>query len=541
MEAKMFVRIKRHPYSDKYTVLICHSQREHQSVKQIVIHKMGTSNAPEQIAMMKADAEKLVILMQRNADMIKEEIRQQRQEESIQLQLDEIREVNRLHGGVNDIIGTLYDELNFNKILNNPKANELLKAVVLARFTEPSSKLKASELLQRKFGLEYSVDSIYRMMDGLFKNIEKAQQIVFDSTVAAVGKQIDLMFFDVTTLHFETIEEDELRQFGFSKDFRFNTTQVVLALATTCEGLPIGYKLFPGSIAEVTTLINCVNAWKDRINIRDTVVVADRGMMSENNLNQLVTAGMNYVVACPLRKLSSDVKTAVLDKSRYDKIMIDNQAYLKQEINLDETRRLIVTYSQKRADKDRKDRERLIKRIEKRLGKSKQMKSLISNQGYIKYVTTNGTTTAGIDQEKVARDAQWDGLHGVVTNTDLSAETVVKRYRNLWVIEESFRINKHNLQMRPIYHFTPRRIHAHIAICFLTYALIRQVQYKLKQHNIPLSIEAIRDGLLEVQASIITNINTGELYRMPSHMTEEIKDVYRVFARDFDLTPRRYA
>ncbi len=91
----------------------------------------------------------------------------------------------------------------------------------------------------------------------LYAKIEAVKQTVFASTVATVGKQVDLMFFDVTTLYFETIEEDELRQFGFSKDFRFNTTQVVLALATTCTGLPIGYKLFPGNTAEVTILINC--------------------------------------------------------------------------------------------------------------------------------------------------------------------------------------------------------------------------------------------------------------------------------------------
>ena len=127
-----------------------------------------------------------------------------------------------------------------------------------------------------------------------------------------------------------------------------------------------------------------------------------------------------------------------------------------------------------------------------------------------------------------------------MTNTELSTEEVITRYKQLIVLEESFRINKHNLKMRPIYHFTPKRIYVHIAICFLTYTLIRQLQYILKQNNLDLSIEAIREKLLDIQVSIIVDTTTGETYKMPSYMSEEIKQVYRIFGLETKLKTRPY-
>lgn len=528
----MFVRVKRHPSNSKSTVLVCHNKRLGNKTIQKVLCKIGTSDVPCQIEQMTKAAKQII-------EQFTNQTTQPEQTTNIPA-LTDYQELNRLNTGIQDIVGTLYERLGFNKILGNSKMNEVLKAVILARFTEPSSKLKASTILQRKFSLEYSADRIYRMMDSLHKNIDKAKQAVFTSTITTVGQQIDLMFFDVTTLYFETIEEDELRNFGFSKDFRFNTTQVVLALATTKEGLPISYKLFPGNTAEVTTLINCVKEWKTQIDIGEAVVVADRGMMSDDNLTKLVEAGMNYVVAFPLRKLSREVKTQILARGDYKQTEINQQEYWKKELQIDNSRRLIVTFNQKRQDKDRKDRERLLKRIEKRLGIRKKAKDLVSNQGYIKYVTIEGTATAELNTKKIEEDAKWDGLHGVITNTNLSVEEVICRYKQLWVIEESFRINKHNLKMRPIYHFTPKKIHAHIAICFLTYTIIRQIQHIIKQNNLQFSIEDLREELLDVQASIIANTSTGELYKMPSRMSEEIKSVYQIFGLAAELKTRRY-
>ncbi len=138
---------------------------------------------------------------------------------------------------------------------------------MLSRFIEPASKNKSISIIESKFGDFYTADAIYRMMDILGENLTKNHQVVFNATQKATDGKIDLMLFDVTTLHFETLAEDGLRAFGFSKNFRFNTTQVVLALATTEQGLPIGYRLFPGNTAEVLTLIESIEYWRQTIPI----------------------------------------------------------------------------------------------------------------------------------------------------------------------------------------------------------------------------------------------------------------------------------
>lgn len=528
----MFVRTKKHPYSDKSTVLICHSHRYGSAVVQHVICKIGTSNKQYEIVEMeKIAGEELNKLKQANYKPPKDESR-------LMPNLSAIKEISRGNSGIKDILGTLYDSLGFNNILDS-KNKDILKAVVLARFLEPSSKAKASSILEKRFQVDVSVDRIYRMMDELQEHAESAKKAVFNST-ADVTKEIDLMFFDVTTLHFESIDEDTLRKFGFSKNFRFNTTQVVLALATTCEGLPIGFKLFPGNTAEVSTLIACINEWRKFIPIKDTMIVGDRAMMSKDNLQQLDTNNIKYIVAYPMKKASLPLQEEILSDVGYGFRIIENEFAWKKELEIGANRRLIVTYNKKRHKHDQKERDKLIKRIKAKLGKKKSAKKLISNQGYIKYTTINGEAIAELDEEKIAKESRWDGLHGVLTNSNLSVEEIVFRYRNLWVIEESFRINKHSLKMRPIYHFNPRRVLAHILICFLTFALARQAQYKLKKNDCDVSIDEIRDELMEVQHSILKDRVTGELYKMPSHMTYNVQKLYKIFGKEKNLDIQRY-
>lgn len=528
----MFVRTKKHPYSDKSTVLICHSHRYGSAVVQHVICKIGTSNKQHEIVEMeKIASEELNKLKKSNYIPPKDR-------SILMSNLSAIQEISRGNSGIKDILGTLYDSLGFNNILDG-KHKDVLKAVVLARFLEPSSKNKASSILEKRFQVDVSVDRIYRMMDELEKHAESAKKAVFNST-AAITKEIDLMFFDVTTLHFESIDEDILRKFGFSKNFRFNTTQVVLALATTCEGLPIGFKLFPGNTAEVSTLIACINEWRKFIPIKNTVIVGDRAMMSKDNLQQLDAGKIKYIVAYPMKKASLPLQEEILSDVGYGFGIIENEFAWKKEIKIGVNQRLIVTYNKKRHKHDQKERDKLIKRIKSKLGKKKSAKKLISNQGYLKYTSINGEAIAELDEEKISKESRWDGLHGVLTNSDLSIEEIVFRYRNLWVIEESFRINKHNLKMRPIYHFSPRRVLSHILICFLTFALARQAQYKLKKDDCDVSIEEIRDELMEVQHSILKDRITGELYKMPSYMTYNIQKVYKAFGKETDLEIQRY-
>jgi len=527
--SNMFVRLKKHPGSKNHSVLICENYREGKKIHQKIISFLGSSSEPEKLLKLQAEGKAFI-----------EQVKAARAnpivstEQNCTISLNTY-EVTRKNVGIRDTLGRLYDKLGFKRILRGKKVSKILKSVVLTRFSEPSSKRKTCSILERRFNEEISSDAVYYMMDQLTKNLTVSQQMVFKATREATGAAIDLALFDVTTLHLETTIQDELRDFGYSKNHKTDATQVTLALATTKTGLPIGYRLFPGNTAEVSTLMECINYWKKTIAIRDIIIIGDRAMMSQDNLLQLQAAGLKYIIAYPMKKTTKVLKETILSRMNYSKATIKGEAYLKQEINLNADEKLVVTFSEKRRVKDAKTREKLISKLKKKLGTSKAAKRLISNRGYLKYTEIDNKILAQINEEKVIEDAQWDGLHGILSNTDLSGEEIVERYKNLWVIEEAFRINKHNLKMRPIYHYTPDRIKAHIEICFLTFALIRHAQYRLKHAGLNISVDELREELNPIEASILCDRQTGKFYRMPAQMNFQAREIYKVLGEQKDL------
>jgi len=347
-------------------------------------------------------------------------------------------------------------------------------------------------------------------MDKLYPKISDIKKKTFARTQTIIPETIDIIFFDCTTLYFESIETDELRQFGYSKDHRFNTTQVVLALATNSDGLPIGYELFEGNKAEVKTLLECLNSWKESFNIQSVCFVADRAMMSDDNLKMLEQENHHYVVAAKLRSMPANLISEILSEKNYQAQMVNDDFGWIGEFEY-KKRRLIVSYKTKRASRDAYQREQILQKINKRIGADNDTKKLI------------------IDQDKIDKDAAWDGLHGVITNlSEEKASGVLARYARLWKIEESFRINKHTLSMRPIYHFKPERIKTHIAICFMAFSVLRNMEYKIKLTQ-KISLETMIDELTHVQASYYRHIPTGKVYRMPGKFSNNAAKIYKAF------------
>ena len=157
--------------------------------------------------------------------------------------------------------------------------------------------------------------------------------------------------------------------------------------------------------------------------------------------------------------------------------------------------------------------EKLIKKI----GKSQNPKSLLNNYGYKKYLHIEGDSRLQVDQVKVEEEQRWDGLHGVVTNlTQMEAEEVLGHYRGLWQVEEAFRVSKHDLRVRPIFHWTPARIRAHLAITFMALLCVRHLAYRVELQSRRLSPEAIRTALLHVQSSVLEHLGTRRRYVIPS-------------------------
>ncbi|MEK6705960.1 MAG: IS1634 family transposase, partial [Bdellovibrionota bacterium] len=418
------------------------------------------------------------------------------------------------------------------------KTYSRLRDVVLGRLADPCSKHKTHQQLMEHFDKAHDLDAIYRMMDSVDGKIEFIKDLTFEKTKSLFPRGVSILLFDVTTLYFESVEEDELRAFGYSKDHRFNTTQVVLALATNTEGLPIGYELFEGNCAEVKTLMASINRWKERFSIGSVCFVADRAMMSYENVALLEANHCQYIIAAKLKGLPEELKEEILAEKNYKPAMIEDQLNWMGEFEYTpktrrneespKSQRLIVTYKSDRALRDQHQRAQVLKKANKVLGENKSTKNLISNAGLKQYLQI-GTATAEIDPEKVRKSEAWDGMHGILTNMkDTDARELRARYSRLWKIEESFRINKHTLKMRPIFHWKPERIRAHVAICYMAFSVLRHLEYQVNLSQ-KISVQKILEALINVQASIHIHKITKDRYRLPSAFPLTASKIYKAF------------
>jgi len=539
----MFVVRRKLPGAQRWCVILCRSVRNGAKVSQETIKYFGVAHGEEQCKALVAQAnQEIEALKKKNAEQTTAPTILPATEvvtRSPGALLDNMVERYRATEGFHVILGPVFDSLALSPLLSKIRYNQL-RDVVIARVAQPASKARTAKLLQNTFLRPLSEDQIYRLMDEL-EDLEAAVQAkVFAETQRLLGERpVDLLLFDVTTLYFESQSSDELREFGYSKDHKIGETQVVLALATTHTGSPIGYHLFQGNTAEVSTLLECLTKWKEIFDIKNVVVVADRAMMSEDNLVEMEKQNLTYVVAAKLRAMPKALKTKIVD--RKDEVI---QEFDGERINIQEHeyngRRLIVQHSESRAKKDATDRDRLLIKVRKKLDASNKIdvQKLVTNRGYLKFVDKEKQGEVVLNEEKITEDKRWDGLHGVITNDKTSAALdLLKRYRNLWVIEESFRINKHTLSMRPIYHFTPRRIRAHILICYLAFAVTRYAQQRINIFDQGLSIENIRDALATIEVSILEDQTTGKHYKLPSQLGKEAKMICRAMGITRESSP----
>ena len=188
----------------------------------------------------------------------------------------------------------------------------------------------------------------------------------------------------------------------------------------------------------------------------------------------------------------------------------------------------MVSYKSARAKRDATQRDQVLDKINKTLGSEGNTCKLITNQGVKKFTKTEKSKTV-LDDQKIKDDMAWDGLHGVITNIkNANPAELFKRYSGLWKIEESFRLNKHNLSMRPIFHFKPERIHAHISICYMAFTVLRHMEYIISLTK-KISPQVILEELLDIQSSILHDTTTGKRYRLPGRVSHNASKIYKAF------------
>lgn len=471
--------------------------------------------------------EKTKLLLQTKNQKIKAQ--RNTRPKSLKVDLKKIREESRSITGVHDVYGSMYKQLGLDDLLPKAltKARETLFQCTMARIAKPDSKRGTVQNLEKHFGYKTSLDKVYRAMDRIDdKFINKLQNLASNTAQGLLNMPVQALFFDCTTLYFESFKTDDLKQPGYSKDAKFKESQVLLALMVTEDGLPVGFEILPGASFEGKSLLPVVERMKTQLNLKKSVCVADRGMLNSTNLKALKKAGVQYIVSAKLKQLSKAQKEFIL--SQKEKLMraTDGNRYIFLDHGAD---KIIVTYSRTRALKDKSDRDKMLLKLEKKLKANKATKSLLGNNGNRKFLKLRGASNVSVDKTKVEKDALWDGLSGVVTNVSgMTPDQIFSHRSGLWQVEETFRVTKHDLQIRPIYHWTPRRIKAHIAMAFMCLMCVRHLEYRVKVQFKKMSPKAITKSLVEVQHSIVQHLHTKKRYSIPSTMGLEAGKIYRL-------------
>nr|WP_197687252.1 IS1634 family transposase [Aquiflexum balticum] len=377
--------------------------------------------------------------------------------------------------GPDNILGRVYESMGYHKI----GGDDLFRDLVMSRLVYPGSKLKTVDYLSRFKNKEVSVYSIYRYMDKIHKEFkEDIEKITFKHFEKILGGHIGIVFYDMTTLFFEAPDEDDLRKIGYSKDGKHQHPQIKLGLLVGSEGYPLGYDIFEGSTYEGYTLIPVLENIQKKFSIGKPIVIADAGLLSGANIKALISHGYKFVLGGKIRNESKEIKDSIQELE----ITEDNPGEVKKD-----GYRLVVSFSEKRLKKDAHNRKKGLEKLEKKVKNGKIDKSSINNRGYNKYLKLESEIKVAIDYSKYQLDARWDGLKGYLTNTDMKAREVIAAYGNLWQIEKAFRISKTDIRIRPIYHRIPERIQTHICICFVSYAVFKEMERLLKKRKVSFS------------------------------------------------------
>lgn len=430
--------------------------------------------------------------------------------------LDGIKSLENV--GIELLLGKIFDEIGFNQI-----KDDLFRHLVLSRLSWPSSKLKTTDYLSKYHNIRIDVQTVYRYMDKLHsKQKDKVQEISYRHTLSILGNKMNIVFYDVTTMYFETESEDEMRKTGFSKDGKHQNPQIVLGLLVSKNGYPLSYEIFEGNKFEGHTMMPVIKAFKEKFKIEDFLVVADAGLLSNDNIRALESEGYHYILGAKLKNEAEDIKKAVLE------LKLDNGQ--SAVINDPKKKvRIVVSYSDSRAKKDAHNRERGIEKLKKQIKTGKLSKKNINNRGYNKFLKIKGEVALEIDQQKIEQDGQWDGLKGYITNSKLSKEEVIENYKQLWQIEKAFRVSKTDLKVRPVFHRAQRRIEAHICITFAAYKVYKELERQLKEKGADMSPEKAIDIARTIMAIKIVHHRTREVFERTLILRKEQENLAKLF------------
>jgi transposase len=443
----------------------------------------------------------------------------------------------------------VWDKLAFSKALRRAgisgKSKDdfcgMVRWLVLNRLCEPCSKLDWLESIPAPRDMPLSYHKLLRSMDRLINIKENAEPLLAEAVIAP-DEPVDMVFYDITSTYFEgdrSVENEDIRRFGYSRDHRKDRRQVVIGMVVTKGGIPLCHHVFPGNTPDKVTVIQVISDLKKRFALHRVIFVGDRGMLSDDNLSHIIAENLDFIVAFPLRgnSLSETVIKSV--KKQINKETQDEQFF---EI-FHRTARFVLAFSPKIAAESRMLRHKRLEKADTWLKPVLEKLSKPSGRG--RKATPQGTYDRIRDYlrdrtilklyhlelcgdrltiRKNRKALNWeDRIDGMLlletTNMTTPASEIIKYYKGLAEIERGWRCLKSNLELRPVYHWTERRIRAHIFLCVISLQLERWMRNKLKNISVSKAMQSLRQIKLgELQLGDKTLL-------MPTRLTWEQRDI----------------
>lgn len=455
-----------------------------------VIKHIGTARDGDELQELLEKAQRY-ITQNTNTRPLFPEMFQAKKDQAIAI--DDIEFTNTYHSFAYEFLSYFYERCGFGKL-----DNDLLRDLAIMRIVEPCSKLHTVQLLKEYFGKQYGKTVMYEKLPKM-----KSLKTDIENCAVAYAKghlffDFSLVFYDVTTLYFETFKEDEagFRKPGFSKDNKANQPQIVIGLIVTREGFPVSCEVFEGNMFEGKTFIPTITKFRNTYDIKNLTVVADAAMISFDNVEKLKENRLSYIVGA---------RIANLKRNQMEEIS-KNLGSVDASTTRIETERglLICDFSLTRYKKDKWEMEKQIAKAENLLKENKGIKRT-------KFLITPDRKKVEqiLNTELIEKTKLLLGMKGYYTNlTGETNETIITHYHNLWHVEKAFRIAKSDLEARPIFHHRKEVIEVHILIVFTSLCVAKSIELLTK-----FSIKKVRDMIWRILDIEFTDTFTKREYR----------------------------
>jgi transposase len=475
----------------------------YQSSKRIIIKHIGSGTSEEQITVLQEMARVFIADYTRQLYLFEESKPNQ---ESVLV--NQCEYIGIYYTYLYDVLRSVQHQIGY--VL---EPDGLLNDLVVMRIFEPTSKLRSIELMQTYFGIKHRRQGFYESARKWLDLKDKIENKTISFAKKQYGFDFSLLFYDVTTLYFETFSEDELRKNGFSKDNKSQQPQIVVALMVTPEGFPVSYEVFSGNTFEGHTLIPVIKSFIKKQEVENFTVVADAAMISTENVEALRTEKINYIVGARLGNAPSGLMATIdANLPRTD----GNILRLKTDYGY-----LICSFSKKRYNKDKYE-------MNKQIDKAKSMLCQPSKVKKVKYLKSNDNKMM-LNERLIEKTTKLLGIKGYYTDIEEAVAdnaTIISRYHDLYRVEQAFRVSKNDLQTRPVFHFKKEPIQLHMLICFMALAVSKHIEI-----TSALSIRAFLTHCKKITDARLLNKITNKEIKMrttvPDHLKATISKILR--------------